>query len=66
MYIVYMAGRLPRQKGKNDARQQLWVVLILEALVLCWVGVAMRTGTDRCRKSVDAPWQEVEESATSK
>ena len=24
MYIVYMAGRPPRQKAKNDARQQLW------------------------------------------
>ena len=23
MYIVYMAGRPPRQKAKNDARQQL-------------------------------------------
>ena len=23
MYIVYMAGRLPRQKAKNDAHQQL-------------------------------------------
>ena len=24
MYMVYMAGRPPRQKAKNDARQQLW------------------------------------------
>ena len=23
MYIVYMAGRPPRQKAKNEARQQL-------------------------------------------
>ena len=27
MYIAYMAGRPPRQKAKNDARQQLCVPL---------------------------------------
>ena len=25
MYIVYMAGRPPTRKAKNDARQQIWL-----------------------------------------
>ena len=29
MYIVYMAGRRPRQKAKNDARQQLCQALVV-------------------------------------
>ena len=28
MYIVYMAGRPPRQKAKTDARQQLCSTLL--------------------------------------
>ena len=28
MYIAYMAGRPPRQKAKNDARQQLCFAML--------------------------------------
>ena len=28
MYIAYMAGCPPRQKAENNARQQLWSVLL--------------------------------------